>query len=72
MYHLHRCLGLWLGGSLLSIYTWLLDVGAFTAVGIVYNTWNRPDSGAYKIVMGCQMIYPILIICLEDTRGFCG
>lgn len=63
-------------GSLLSIYTWFLDVGAVTAVGIVYNTWNRPDSGAYKIVMGCQMIYPILIICTlpwlpESPRFLC-
>ena len=49
-------------GSLISLYTWFIDIGAVTATGIVYNTWYRPDSSAYKIVMGIQGIYPLFIL----------
>lgn len=49
-------------GTLIGIYTWFVDVGAVTAVGIVYNTNARPDAGSYKIVMGCQMIFPLVIL----------
>lgn len=49
-------------GGLISIYTWFVDIGAVTATGIVYNTWSRKDSGSYKIVMGIQIIYPLLIL----------
>lgn len=49
-------------GALVGLYTWVLDVGAVTAVGIVYNTYARTDAGAYKIVMGVQGIYPVLIL----------
>ncbi|CAK7202853.1 hypothetical protein SEUCBS139899_005580 [Sporothrix eucalyptigena] len=49
-------------GALVGLYTWVLDTGAVTAVGIVYHTYQRTDAGAYKIVMGVQGIYPLLIL----------
>lgn len=63
-------------GALVGIYTWFLDIGAVTACGIIYNTYARTDSGAYKIVMGVQMIYPLIILlCLpwlpESPRYLC-
>ena len=63
-------------GSLVSIYTWFVDIGAVTAVGIVYHTYMRTDSGAYRIVMGVQMIYPLIILCClpflpETPRYLC-
>lgn len=63
-------------GSLISIYTWFLDVGAVTATGIIYRTYDRPDASAYKIVMGIQMMYPVaLLVCLpwlpETPRFLC-
>lgn len=50
-------------GSLISIYTWFLDVGAVAVTGTIYNTWAKPDAGAYEIVMGVQMMHPLALIC---------
>lgn len=63
-------------GALIGIYTWFIDVGAVIATGIIYNTWDRSDSGAYKIVMGCQLIYPLIILAVlrwlpETPRYLC-
>lgn len=63
-------------GALVGLYTWVLDVGAVTAVGMVYHTYARTDAGAYKIVMGVQGIYPVLILLFvywlpESPRYLC-
>lgn len=49
-------------GALVSIYTWFVDIGAVLATGIIYNTYARTDSGAYKIPMGIQGIFPLMIL----------
>jgi sugar porter (SP) family MFS transporter len=63
-------------GTLIGIYTWFVDMGAVIAVGIIYHTNARQDAGSYKIVMGCQVIFPLAILaCLrwmpETPRYLC-
>lgn len=36
--------------------------GAMIAAGIVFATHGRSDPGAYKIVMGVQLLFPILLL----------
>lgn len=63
-------------GSLIAVYTWFVNAGATTASGIVFNTYMIPSPAAYKIVMGVQMIFPILLLCAikfipESPRYLC-
>lgn len=63
-------------GSLISIYTWFIDAGAVTATGVIYHTYAKTDTGAWKIVMGLQMIFAILILATlpmipESPRWLC-
>lgn len=36
--------------------------GAMIAAGIVFATHGRSDPGAYKIVMGVQLLFPVLLL----------
>ncbi|KAH8658239.1 general substrate transporter [Xylariales sp. PMI_506] len=49
-------------GSLIAIYTWFVNAGATCASGIVFHTYFLKSEAAYKIVMGVQMIFPILLL----------
>lgn len=50
-------------GSLITIYTWFCDAGALTASGIVFASHAKTGEITFKLVMGVQMIYPILLLC---------
>lgn len=49
-------------GSLITVFTWTCDAGALLAAGIVFNTHTMKTEAAYKIVMGVQMVFPILLL----------
>jgi SP family sugar:H+ symporter-like MFS transporter len=44
------------------MFTWFVDLGALIASCIVYRTHAWTGEGAYKYVMGIQMLFPLLII----------
>jgi MFS transporter, SP family, sugar:H+ symporter len=63
-------------GSLIAVYTWFVNAGATCASGIVFNTYMLPGAAAYKIVMGVQMIFPLLLLAAipfipESPRYLC-
>ncbi|RDW66371.1 hypothetical protein BP6252_10006 [Coleophoma cylindrospora] len=49
-------------GSMITVFTWTCDAGALLASGIVFNTHKLKSEAAYKIVMGVQLIFPILLL----------
>ncbi|KAE9986598.1 hypothetical protein EG328_005207 [Venturia inaequalis] len=49
-------------GSMITVFTWTCDAGAMIAAGIVFATHGRSDPGAYKIVMGVQLLFPVLLL----------
>ena len=49
-------------GALVTFFTWFVDFGALIASCIVYSTHAWTGESAYKLVMGIQMVFPVLII----------
>jgi len=47
---------------LITVFTWTCDAGALLASGIVYNTHALESEAAYKVVMGVQLIFPVLLL----------
>ncbi|KAH6667951.1 hypothetical protein B0J14DRAFT_704389 [Halenospora varia] len=63
-------------GSLVTVYTWTVDAGAVLASGIVFNTHAMTGPIAYKLVMGVQMVFPVLLLAAlpfipESPRWLC-
>ncbi|KAF2001830.1 general substrate transporter [Amniculicola lignicola CBS 123094] len=49
-------------GGLVTMFTWFVDFGALIASCIVFSTHSWTGEGAYKYVMGIQMLFPIMIL----------
>jgi SP family sugar:H+ symporter-like MFS transporter len=49
-------------GTLVLLYTWFVDAGALTVTGIVYNINAWEGSTNYRLIMGLQLIYPVIIL----------
>jgi MFS transporter, SP family, sugar:H+ symporter len=51
-----------LRGALVSCYQFAIGIGLILGVGVDNSTKNREGSGAFRIPMGIQLVFPALLI----------
>lgn len=56
-----ECAPRWIRGAVVSGYQWAITIGLFLASIVNYATENRVDTGAYRIPVGVQLAFAIIL-----------